>query len=201
MDESGPESRSESDHNETTNLCQRLDRTQPYPYPRSAYLARTLWQLVQTLLIRPSPPRCYAWRRFWLRRFGATIPATAGTRPSTTIMHPWLLELGEYTLLGDRVRVYNLGKITLGSHTVVSQDAHLCAGTHDYQTPELPLIRSTITIGSGVWVCADAFIGPGVTVHDNAVVGARAVVTEDVPHAAIVAGNRAKVIRQRTMHP
>ncbi|MEQ9461008.1 MAG: hypothetical protein RIG82_08660 [Phycisphaeraceae bacterium] len=184
---------------QTVRSVQRLDRTSAYPYARSEYLGRLLWTLVQTLLIRPSPARCYGWRRFWLRRFGATIPSTSGTRPSTRIMHPWLLELGSYTLIGDRVNVYNLGPVKLGDHTVVSQDAHLCAGTHDHTRPELPLVRSPITIGSGVWVCAEAFVGPGVTVSDNAVVAARAVVTRDVEPAMIVGGNPARVIKPRVM--
>ncbi|WP_428387482.1 putative colanic acid biosynthesis acetyltransferase [Mucisphaera sp.] len=180
---------------------QRLDQAAGYPYTTSEYLARTLWNLVQTLLIRPSPARCYAWRRFWLRRFGATIPDTSGTRPSTRVFHPWLLTLGQHTLLGDRVRVYNLGPITLGDHTVVSQDTHLCAGTHDHTQPNLPLLRPPITIGSGVWIAADAFIGPNVTIHNNAVIAARAVVTKDVPANTIAAGNPAQPIKTRPMNP
>src|SRR6185437_3157980 len=59
--------------------------------------------------------------------------------------------------------------------------------------------RPPIRIGGGVWVCADAFIGPGVSIGDNSVVGARAVVTHDVPNDVIVAGNPAKVIKPRVM--
>ncbi|MEE9211386.1 MAG: hypothetical protein V3U29_01905, partial [Phycisphaeraceae bacterium] len=84
-------------------------------------------------------------------------------------------------------------------HSVVSQDAHLCAGTHDYTQPHLPLQRPPINIGNGVWVCADAFIGPGVTIGDNSVVAARAVVTKDVPPGVVVGGNPAQVITHRPM--
>ncbi len=82
---------------------------------------------------------------------------------------------------------------------MVSQRTHLCAGTHDYSLPDLPLRRPPIRIGSGGWICADAFIGPGVTVHDNSVVGARAVVTKDVPAGMVVAGNPARVVKTRLM--
>ncbi|HZK80265.1 MAG TPA: type B chloramphenicol O-acetyltransferase, partial [Humisphaera sp.] len=60
-------------------------------------------------------------------------------------------------------------------------------------------LRPSITIGSGVWICAGAFIGPGVTIGDNSIVGARAVVTRDIPPGMIVAGNPARVIKPRPM--
>lgn len=100
-------------------------------------------------------------------------------------------------MIGERVKVYNLGMITLGDDTVVSQDVTICAGTHDYSDASLPLIRPEIRIGDGVWICAEAFIGPGVTIGDNAVVGARAVVTQNVPAGMVVAGNPARVIKSR----
>jgi putative colanic acid biosynthesis acetyltransferase WcaF len=116
-------------------------------------------------------------------------------------MHPWLLTLGEHSILADRVRVYNLGQVTVGNHTVVSQDVSLCAGTHDYTVSNLPLRRATITLGDGVWICAEAFIGPDVRVGDNTVVGARAVVGKDVPPGVVVAGNPARIIKDRPMNP
>lgn len=112
-------------------------------------------------------------------------------------MFPWLLSMEEGAILGDHVTVYNLGPIHIGHFTVVSQNTHLCGGTHDHTQPHMPLVRSPITLGDGVWVCADAFIGPGVHVHDRAIVGARAVVTKDVPAGKIVAGNPARVIKDR----
>ncbi len=93
--------------------------------------------------------------------------------------------------------MYNLGPVVLGDHTVVSQNAELCAGTHDYMSRVLPLVRPAITLGNGVWVCAKAFVGPGVVVGDNTIIGACAVVTRNVPEGVIAAGNPAKVIRPR----
>ncbi len=111
--------------------------------------------------------------------------------------HPWLFSMGEHSWLSERVEIYNLGPVDIGCHTVLSQDVYVCAGTHDYTKADLPLIRPPISIGSGVWVCAGAFIGPGVKVGDNCVIGARAVVTRDIPAGMIAGGNPAKVIRPR----
>ncbi len=193
-----------SDHQSNQSpdpVFQRLDRVEGYPYPLSMYIRRFAWGIVQSTCIRLSPARAMGWRRFWLRFFGAKVGKLAGIRPTTRIFAPWQLQLDDFAMLGDNVTVYNLGNIRIGEHSVVSQNAHLCAGTHDYTKQNLPLIRSEINIGRGVWVCADAFVGPGVTIADNAVIGARAVVMKNVDPGMVVAGNPAKVIKQRNTTP
>ncbi len=178
-------------------IFQRLDRTASRPYPKSDYVRKAWWRLVQATLFRLVLPRGARWRVFWLRRFGARV--RGGVRRTVTVWHPWLFTMGEYSLLADNVTVYNLGEVVIGAHTVISQDAYLCAGTHDFKQPDMPLLRPTIRVGSGVWICAGAFIGPGVTIGDNAIVGARAVVMRDVPAGMIVAGNPARVVAPRRM--
>ena len=178
-------------------VFQRLDRCATYPYSAGEYGRRAAWRVVEATLVRLSPGRFHAWRRFWLDLFGAKIDPTGGTKPTTRVWHPWLFTLGRHSMLSAGVTIYNLGRVAIGDHTVLSQDVYVCAGTHDYTKPDLPLVRAPVTIGSGVWVCAGAFIGPGVTVGDNSVVGARAVVTRDVPPGVVVAGNPARVIKPR----
>lgn len=180
-------------------VFQRLDRTASFPYTFKEYLRRFLWEWTQRTLIRYSPRRAHGWRRFWLRAFGARMTPTSCTKASTRVFHPWLFTMGEYSAIAEDVTIYNLGPVSIGSHTVISQDAYVCAGSHDYTKAHLPLTRPSITIGSGVWVCAGAFVGPGVNIGDNAVVGARAVVTGDVPPGMVVAGNPARVIKERRM--
>ena len=63
----------------------------------------------------------------------------------------------------------------------------------------MPLIKPPIEIGDEVWVCADAFVGPNVTIANGAVVGARAVVTRNVESLAVVAGNPAKFVKARVI--
>ena len=180
-------------------IFQTLDKTASYPYSRKEYVRRVMWNLVQATLFRYSPPRAFAWRRWLLRAFGGKIGEHSGMRSSVRIFHPWLFEMGDWSMLAHGVVVYNLGPVRIGHHSVVSQDAYICAGTHDYTQPNLPLLRPTITIGDGVWVAAQAFLGPGVTVGDNCVIAARAVVVKDVPPGVVAGGNPCKVIKPRPM--
>jgi putative colanic acid biosynthesis acetyltransferase WcaF len=180
-------------------IFQRLDQNPQVNYTRSEYIRRVLWQLVQATLFRLPLPRSYGWRRFWLKRFGAVMGKNAAVHPTTRIIHPWLLEMGDWTMIGPGVTVYNLGKVTLGHQSVISQQAYICAGTHDYTRPEFPLLRPEVHIGAGVWIAACAFVGPGVTIGDNTVIGACAVVTGDIPAGVVAAGNPCRVIKPRPM--
>ncbi len=87
---------------------------------------------------------------------------------------------------------YNLGTITIGQRTTISQRAHLCAGTHDYRDPAMRLLKPPSHIADDAWICAEAFVRPGVTIGEGAVVGARAVAVKDVPAWTVVVGNPAK---------
>jgi putative colanic acid biosynthesis acetyltransferase WcaF len=132
-----------------------------------------------------------------LRAFGATVGARVRVASSARIFAPWNLEIGAGTSIGDGAIVYNLGRVRLGDDVTISQRAHLCAGTHDYTQHHMPLLKQPITVGNDVWVAAEAFVGPNVSLGDRAVVGARAVVVKDVPPEAVVVGNPARIVRTR----
>jgi putative colanic acid biosynthesis acetyltransferase WcaF len=131
-----------------------------------------------------------------LKCFGAKIEWSANIYPSVKIWAPWNLDIGANSTLGPKVDCYNQGRISIGANTVVSQKSYLCASTHDYTKQDFPLILKPIKIGNGVWVAADAFIGPGVFIEDNAVIAARSVVIKNVEANAIMGGNPAKFIKQ-----
>lgn len=168
------------------------------PYTRAEYAGRVLWALA-TPLFRFSPRPLHGWRRMLLRLFGARVGRDVSIHPSVRIVIPWNLSIGDEASLGDRALVYNLGRVTIGARSTVSHLAHLCAGSHDYLDPALPLLRLPIEIGSDVWICAQAFVGPGLTVGDGSVVGACAVVTRSVDAWTVVAGNPASPVRARVM--
>ena len=107
--------------------------------------------------------------------------------------------MADYACLADDVNCYSMAKVTIGAKAIVSQGTYLCTGTHDYNAASFQLVAKPITIGDNAWVCAQSFIGPGVTVGDGAVVGARSVVTKDVPKWTVVAGNPCRIIKNRVV--
>lgn len=168
------------------------------PYTRGEYIARVAWGVVRPLF-RFSPRLAHGWRRAMLRVFGATIGRRVHIDPSVRIAVPWMLSIGDDASVGEHVWLYSLGRIDLGPRSTVSHLAHLCAGTHDHRDPGLPLQRDPITVGADAWICAQAFVGPGVRVGEGAVVGAASVVVRDVPAWTIVAGNPARHLGPRNM--
>jgi len=164
---------------------------------RSELLGRALWSLAWPLFRLTPRPFFWGWRAFLLRCFGARIGVRVHISPTVRIAIPWNLEVGDYSALGDGVWVYNLGRLTIGSQVTISQRAHLCGGSHDYESPIRELQKLPITIGNMAWICAEAYVGPGVTVGEGAVVGARAVAVKDVEPWAVVAGNPCRVVKTR----
>jgi putative colanic acid biosynthesis acetyltransferase WcaF len=165
-------------------------------WSRRTQAARVAWGLA-ALLFRFSPRPLWGWRRWLLRRFGATVGAGVHVYPSVRITMPWNLTIGNQAAIGDAAILYALGPIAIGARATVSQYAHLCAGSHDWRDPEMPLTKPPITVGAQAWICAEAFIGPGVEVGDRAIVGARACAMHDVAPDAIVAGNPARPVGSR----
>ena len=165
-------------------------------YSSREMIRRVLWTLMQPLF-RFSPRPCFAWRRFLLRCFGAKLGRNVHVYPSAMIYFPWNLEAGDESAIGEYAYIYNLGRVTIGARATISHRAHLCAGTHDHTKSAFPLLRPPIFIGDQSWVCADAFVGPGVTIGEGAIVGAGAVVTKDVAPWMIAIGNPARAIKRR----
>jgi putative colanic acid biosynthesis acetyltransferase WcaF len=162
-------------------------------------LLRIAWATAEMTLFRCSFHTMNSWRVFLLRCFGAKIGRQCKIRRTVRVYYPWNLEMGDMCIVGDDVRLYDLGKITIGTEAMISQEAYLCAGTHDHTDLALPLLTPPVTVGPQAWVCARAFIGPGVTVGEGAIVAACGVAVKDVPAWAIVGGNPAKFIGKREL--
>jgi putative colanic acid biosynthesis acetyltransferase WcaF len=160
-------------------------------------LLRALWIPVWRLGAGWTPRQLHPWRRFLLRAFGARMAPGSDVRGSAKVWFPANLEMHEDAVVGPGVNLYTMGKITIGQKTLVSQGAHLCAGTHDFDTPEFQLVSRPISIGAHVWIAAEAFVGPGARIGDGAVVGARAVVFGELEPWTVYSGNPARPIRQR----
>ena len=168
-------------------------------FPLRNRLFRVGWGLAWLLLARWTPPPLHGWRRLVLRAFGATLAPGARVHASVRVWYPPHLTLGADTLIGPGARLYNQGRIAIGARAVVSQGAHLCASTHDIRDPAFQLVLRPITVGEGCWIAAEAFVGPGVTVGDGAVVAARAALFEDARPAGVYRGNPAVWVKDRQL--
>lgn len=158
---------------------------------------RLAWSATWLLLASWTPPPMHGWRRLLLRLFGAKVAPTAGVYGSARIWSPANFEIGEHAYVGPRASIYSMAKITIGPFSLVSQGGHLCAGTHDIDNAHFQLCARPITIGARVWIAAEAFVGPGVTIGDGSVLGARACAMKDLDAFTVYAGNPARPIRPR----
>lgn len=171
----------------------------PSSHSRRNRLARLVWGIVWAVLFRPSPTALHCWRRALLRAFGASIGSGVHVYPSAKVWAPWRLVMGDNSCLGPQVDCYNVGGVEVAAGATVSQYSYLCGATHNYRRLDLPLVTGRITLGPRCWVGADAFVGPGVTIGEGSVVGARASVYRDVAAWVVVVGNPAKVLKGREM--
>lgn len=169
------------------------------PYARAEVLLRWGWACTQATLFRWSPRPWHGFRARLLRLFGAAIaePAHVVIFPTAKITFPWKLTLAPRAMVGPHVTLYNLAAITLRRGATLSQNCHLCAGTHDFTRWDMPLVALPIVIGENAWLGADVFVGPGVTVGELCVVGARAVVVRDLPPRKICVGQPCRPIKDR----
>ena len=170
------------------------------PYPRREILRREIWSFVQATLFRWSPRPWHGFRGWLLRLFGARIeaPGRIVIFPTARVVFPWRLTLAPHAMIGPGVMIYNLAPISVGYGANISQNCHLCSGTHDYHRWSMPLEARPITIGANAWLAADVFVGPGVTIGELCVVGARSVVVRDLPARQICVGHPCRPIKERT---
>jgi putative colanic acid biosynthesis acetyltransferase WcaF len=174
---------------------------QPHPYASPWSIRERLafagWRISWGLLCRLSPKFLNGFRIWVLRLWGARIHGRPFVSPSARIRIPWNLELHDRACIGERADVYNLAMVVIQEQATVAQDALLCGGTHDFASPRLELMVGDIIIGPHAFIGARACVLPGVTIARGTVVGAAAVVTRATMPWTIVAGNPARVVRNR----
>ena len=172
----------------------------PYDSPWSVRqrIRILIWEYVWILLCVWTPKPFNFWRIWVLRCFGANIHGKPFVHQRARIQIPWNLTLHDRACLGDRANAYSLGPIVIHRHTTIAQEAYLCTGTHRFDHPSLALQTAKITIGPKVFVGARAFVMPGITIGEGAIIGAASVVTRDVAPMTICGGNPCKPIRQRS---
>jgi putative colanic acid biosynthesis acetyltransferase WcaF len=172
------------------------------PYLRPAFtlsdrLRRFCWNVCWVLLYRTSPRPLHSWRSFLLRLFGATMGANCHFYPGSKVWAPWNLFCADQVTAGDGVEIYNPAPVSLGSHAILSQEAYVCAATHDYDDPAFPLLAYAMTIGAYAWVCARASVAPGVNIGEGAVLGLGSVATRNLDSWTVYAGVPAVKVKER----
>lgn len=168
------------------------------PYSKAQKIRRFVFQVVWAIFVKPFPKATMRrWNNLILRLFGAKVAKTGIVYSSVKIFMPENLIIDDKACLAGNTIVENAAIVHLKEHSIVSQYSYLCTASHDIRHPDFPQFSKPITIGKGAWVTARCFVGPGVTIGDNAVVGASSSVFKDVPANAVVGGNPAEYIKER----
>ena len=123
------------------------------------------------------------------------------TLGENTVIHPPI-----FTILADKVKIgknvtilngfqcMSAGGLTIEDNTMISLNCTIATNNHDFYDRYV-ITCKPVHIKRNVWIGVNVTILPGVTIGENAVVGAGAIVTKDVPDNAVVVGNPARVIR------
>jgi acetyltransferase-like isoleucine patch superfamily enzyme len=134
-------------------------------------------------------------------RFGRFAWIGAGTKIRC---HEGSVEIGAKTVLGQECTISAYQRVRIGEQCVIADRAMFIDFDHVVDNPELPIrlqgiYKRDVVVGSNVWIGYGAQILRGVTVGDNAIIGASSVVTRDIPANAVAAGTPARVVRMRPL--
>jgi maltose O-acetyltransferase len=137
--------------------------------------------------------------RFLPKLVGSTGPASQ-LRPPFYCDYGYNIHLGEDVFLNFNCVILDVVRVTIGDHTKIGSAVQILAADH----PRDPKVRASllesgkpIRIGRNVWIGSGAMILPGVTIGDDAVIGAGSVVTRDVAPGATVVGNPARPLAKK----
>lgn len=111
------------------------------------------------------------------------------------------IELGENFYSNHDLVILDAAKVIFGNNCFIAPQCGFYTAGHALDAPQRNLgleIALPINIGNNVWIGGHVSVLPGVTIGDNAVIGAGSVVNRDIPPNVIAAGNPCRVIRQIT---
>ncbi len=135
-----------------------------------------------------------------LRELLGSVGADVVVRPPFYCDYGSNIHLGRGTFLNYNCVLLDVCQIEIGALCQIGPAVQIYAADH----PRDPALRrqglengKPVRIGYNVWIGGGAIILPGVTIGDDAIVGAGGVVTRDVPPGATVAGNPARILRSR----
>ena len=134
-----------------------------------------------------------------------TIGSDANISPDAVFSNPERISIGDRVRLGSRCHLWaghRSGRITIGDDCLFGPEVMVTAASYRFNdgspVTDQPMDEADVSIGNDVWLATRAVILPGVCIGDGAIIAAHAVVREDVAPGAIVAGNPARVVGQRS---
>lgn len=112
------------------------------------------------------------------------------------------ITLDDNVNIGFNCEIFSAGTVTLGTNTLVAAYCYFVGGGHDYARTDVPILEQGrcargIRVGEDAWFGAGVKILDGVTIGRHSIMGAGAVVTEDIPEYAVAVGAPAKVVKDR----
>ncbi|MCA9278184.1 MAG: colanic acid biosynthesis acetyltransferase WcaF [Phycisphaeraceae bacterium] len=158
-------------------------------------LRRLFWSWCGMPAFRCTFHNWYRARGMVLNIFGARVSRSAKIRPTVRVNRPWNLVVGDHAAIGDYAILDCVAPVFIGARSTISQYAHLCTvftspdADDDFPAP--------IRVEDDCWVAADVFVGAGVTIRHDTVVGSRSSVFDSLPERSICVGDRAKRIGER----
>lgn len=124
-----------------------------------------------------------------------TLGQSSHINTPVTAVRPHMVSIGKNVVIMPGCLMMAAGGISIDDGAMIAANVQLISNNHDLYERQIITCRP-IHIGRNVWIGAGATILPGVTIGDNAVVGAASVVTKDVAPDTIVAGNPARLIKR-----
>ncbi|MBB6610323.1 colanic acid biosynthesis acetyltransferase WcaF [Pontibacter sp. Tf4] len=184
--------------NSTAKYTTELSRySNDWYNPGAGGIKRLSWYFINVLFfINPLNP-INSLKIWLLRMFGAKVGKGAVIKPAVNIKYPWLLQIGNYSWIGENVWIDNLVQVTIGDNVTLSQGAMLLTGSHDYKKSTFDLIVGNIVLEEGTWIGAKAIVCPGVTCGPHSVLASGSVATTDLEPYTIYQGNPATLKRER----
>lgn len=128
---------------------------------------------------------------------GEKIPSSTEIRLPFYSDYGHNIKIGERVFINANVMMVDLGGITIEDDALIGPGAYLISVNHRLEPNRRKQLElKPVVIKKNAWIGAKATILPGVTIGENAIVAAGAVVTKDVPRNTVVAGMPAKVIKK-----
>lgn len=180
------------------NIFERLQSGEAVPYsdPQHNEISEAASRTTKLLVKLNQTADVEKVRQLWGEISGTPLD------PGTTIQIPVYVNIGKFTRIGKNVYINHLcsmldmGTITIGDNVLIGPKVNILSEEHPVNPANRKaLMARPVVVKNGAWIGAGATILPGVTVGENSIVAAGAVVNKDVPDNTVAGGIPAKMIK------